>query len=150
MKVLILTFIIGLCSLSLSAQTDSAKSKYKVNLGFMLNPQGAIAVKNPSSGFSASIPLFVILPIEKGNVSLTPIYSLTDNSFGGFVNYSFPKCGTYLVGIKSVQTSEIYLGIGVGIPVAEKRASAFVELGALRSNWEPLFFMGLSIPFTIK
>lgn len=145
-----LVFLLFICTLSLgvSAQQDSLR-KVKVNFGMMLNPQGGISLKNPDKGFSVTIPLFVILPIEKGNLSLTPLYSLTDNSVGGFATYSFPKVGVYFVGIKSIQRSDLYLGVGAGVPVAEKRASAFIEIGTTQ-EWNTQVFLGISIPFTLK
>jgi len=148
-----LVSILIICVLALNAkgqQPDSLKNKLKVNFGFMLSPQGCLSAENPSNGFTASIPLFVIIPIEKGNLSLAPIYSLTDNAVGGFIQYSFRKLGVYAVGIRNIQCSGLYLGVGAGIPVAQKRASAFIEVGALRGEWDPLIFAGLSIPFTVK
>ena len=150
MKKLFLVLIISILSININAQSDSLKNKFKINFGLMLTPQGGMSMKNSLEGFTTSIPLFVILPLEKGNISLTPIYSLTDNSAGGFITYSFPKLGIYVVGIKNIKVSGLYLGIGAGMPVAEKRASAFIEIGALQEKWDPLIFMGLSIPFTVK
>jgi len=143
-------FLLFICALSLNvgAQSDSLR-KVKVNFGMMLNPQGGISLKNPDKGFSVTMPLFVILSVEKGNLSVTPLYSLTDNSVGGFVTYSFPKVGVYFVGVKSIHYSDLYLGVGAGVPVAEKRASAFIEIGTTQ-EWNTQVFLGISIPFTLK
>ncbi|MFZ3015827.1 MAG: hypothetical protein WA101_02380 [Minisyncoccia bacterium] len=138
--------------LNAKTQNDSLESigKLKINAGFMLNPQGSISLKDPSGGFKMSIPLFLIFSVGNENLSATPIFSLADNSIGGFIEYSFINSGIYLVGIKSTKTSGSYLGIGFSIPVSNGKASAFIESGSSWEKWDPYFFMGVSIPFTFK
>ncbi|MFA7701872.1 MAG: hypothetical protein WCX80_00220 [Patescibacteria group bacterium] len=88
------------------------------------------------------------MPIEMGSWSATPTYSLTDNAIGGFITYSFKsKSNIYGVGIKSIKNSDLYLGLGFGIPVAQNMASMFIEVGTLESKFDPQIFLGLSIPF---
>jgi hypothetical protein len=150
MKKIILALIVCVYYFGAKAQSDSLKNELKVNFGIMLNPQGKMSLKNPDKGFEVVSPLFVILPIEQGNLSLTPIFQLDDNSIGWFVNYSFKKFGAYAVGIKDTKCLDLYLGIGGSVPVAEKRASMFIEFGSIQNKWDPQFFFGLSIPFTVK
>jgi hypothetical protein len=148
-----IAFII-LCvfALNANAQKDSLSSskKIKMNAGFMLNPQGYVSLKDPATGFKLSMPFYALFSFSKEEWSATPIFSLSDNSFGGFIEYSFSKSAMYLVAIKSTETSGSYLGIGGGVPVASGKAQAFIESGSSWTKWDPYFYMGVSIPLTFR
>jgi len=128
-----------------SKSVETKSCDVEVKIGFMLNPQGVILFDKPFTGFEYEIPTFFVFVLKKEAISLTPFYSIAGNTFGGFIEYEFDNGGTYVVANKSTKTSNIYIGIGASLKVADEKAGAFIEVG--RSSLEGFSScIGVSIP----
>ncbi|MFZ4648835.1 MAG: hypothetical protein ACOYMB_04395 [Patescibacteria group bacterium] len=136
-KIKLLLLFIGLIVL-----TTGVSAQYK--MGLMYNPQGKMLLNETNKGFSLVNPLYAVLTYEKGKNSVSPMFCLNDNSVGVFASHNFNKTNVYLVGAKSTQNQDLYLGLGYGINVPT--FSLFVEFGSLTNKWEPQIYVGMSIP----
>ena len=149
-KIIFLLFILTFI-LKVNAQKNHNDSvgKIKVKIGFMFNPQGRVDLKKPTYGFKATTPFLTFVSMEKGFFSLTPIYILTDNSAGMFIEY---KSKLYLVGVKNTKSSNSYLGLGFNIPILNwnNKVNAFIELGTSYNKFDPGVLVGICIPFILK
>lgn len=124
------------------------KDKVQVSLGFFLVPSASISLKNLKPLFRQSSSLSPVVLINKGKWTYIPQYSILNNAVGFSVVYKpLDNFGTYLFTTKNLLNSGSYAGLGVFRPVANGRASAFLEIGNPYNTWDPGLYFGVFIPF---
>lgn len=144
-KVTLLTIAL-LVIFSVNAQTK----KINVSAGMTLVPQASMNLNKPSDGFSPFFNLFPQVTVSKNKWFGVGFYSIAFNSFGSAIGFNpTSHLTTYLVGLKSTMKNDGYIGLGIGTPVAENRATAFVEFGSSIQKPEPVIYIGMFIPFSV-
>lgn len=117
----------------------------------MLVPNAGISLNSDFNGFQANPSLFGIMSVVKGNTFITPFYSLSANAFGiAILQQVNSSLSLYAVVNNSVLKNGGYAGSGIGVPVSNGKATAFIEVGSSWNKWSPGFYTGLFIPFTKK
>ncbi len=126
------------------------KDTLKIRVGFTLVPQGSMSLENPGK-FTTYTNVFGGVTTIKGKWFNTTFYSMTFNQVGTAVGYYFtPDFLMYIVGCKTTIVNKDYVGLGVGTPLANGRATGFAEFGSGTKNFKPGLYVGMFIPFTRK
>jgi hypothetical protein len=137
-------------ALTISAKTF-AQDSLRVKAGLTLVPVATINPKN-ISGFNAYQNMLVGITTIKKKWFNTTFYSVSFNQYGTAIGYSPNKLLTgYLVYARTTTKSKTdYAGIGFGTPLANGRATGFVEFGSNTYTWSPACYIGMFIPFTVN
>ncbi len=156
MKKFIAILTVLLCFFSQKAmsqipQKDTIKKDpWIIEAGFTLVPQGSMSLETPGK-FTTYTNVFGGITTIKGKWFNTTFYSMTFNQIGTAIGYNFnPDLLMYIVGCKTTIADKNYLGIGIGTPLANGRATGFVEVGSGTKKWAPGLYVGMFIPFTRK
>lgn len=124
------------------------KDTLHVKVGFTLVPSGSMSLEKPGE-FSTSTNIFGGVTTIKGKWFNTTFYSMTFNQVGTAFGYNFtPDLLMYIVGCKTTIVDKDYIGVGIGTPLANGRATGFMEIGSGTKNFKPGLYVGMFIPFT--
>lgn len=144
-----ISFLFVICAFAFQLNAQDSLRGIKASIGLMFNPQGVISLETPSVGFNVVTPLLVAASISKGHMSVTPIYIINSNSFGGFLKYSSKKFGIYGIAVKATQVKDFYVGLGATTPAIKNWVDMLFEVGTSAYEWDPKLTIGICIPFML-
>ena len=149
-KFIAISAMIFFVAFSEKATAQNKKDTIQVKVGFTLVPQGSMSLENPGK-FTTYTNVFGGVTTIKGKWFNTTFYSMTFNQVGTAFGYYFtPDFLMYIVGCKTTIANKDYVGLGVGTPLANGRATGFAEVGSGTKNFKPGLYVGMFIPFTRK
>lgn len=122
-----------------------------VNMSFLFCPQGQTNLNTVlEKGWSAAYPLHLVFMIRHGKWTITPMYTLTANLYGGFVKYDLTKnVGIYTKTLKQIDGPETTSWLGLTSKIINLPCIVFIEAGKKFVANEPIANVGVIIPFTI-
>jgi len=154
-----ITFVSYVKAESPTNNSDSTKKGgVTISAGFFLVPQAEMELTKFASeedgGLykfkSSTPPLFGAGLIKINKITLAPFYLFNNNSIGLLVEHqTFERLGCFSIISKSTMENSGKVGFALTTPLADKKATAFIELCMPWNGreWKKTLSVGIIIPF---